>query len=97
MFAGGNAGYAAAYSAKQLGIPATIVIPGSTPEFVADQMRDIKAHVIRHGQVSSNNVFQQPQVGSTPEFVGDQMKDIKAHVIRHGQVSSNHSDTREYP
>ncbi|XP_072044435.1 L-serine dehydratase/L-threonine deaminase-like isoform X1 [Amphiura filiformis] len=48
---GGNAGYAAAYAAKQLGIPATIVIPGSTPEFVADNMRDVKAHVIRHGKV----------------------------------------------
>ena len=51
LFPGGNAGYAAAYAAKQLGVPATIVLPGSTPEFVADDLRDINANVLRHGQV----------------------------------------------
>ncbi len=53
IYLGGNAGIAAAYAAKQLGIPATIVIPGSTPEFVADNLKDINANVIRHGQVRS--------------------------------------------
>ncbi|KAL4224174.1 hypothetical protein ACF0H5_017627 [Mactra antiquata] len=37
---GGNAGLAAAYAAKSLGIPATIVLPQSTPTFVADKLRD---------------------------------------------------------
>lgn len=37
---GGNAGLAAAFAAKILGIPATIVLPESTPSFVADKLRD---------------------------------------------------------
>ena len=36
---GGNAGLAA-YAAKQLGIPAIIVLPQSTPDFVADKLRE---------------------------------------------------------
>lgn len=37
---GGNAGLAAAYAAKTIGVPATIVLPESTPGFVADKLRD---------------------------------------------------------
>lgn len=36
---GGNAGLAAAYSAQALKIPARIVLPKSTPNFVADKLR----------------------------------------------------------
>jgi hypothetical protein len=35
---GGNAGFAAAYAARKLGIPITIYIPGSTPLFVKDRL-----------------------------------------------------------
>ena len=41
---GGNAGLAAAYAAKQLNIPAIIVLPQSTPDFVADKLRDEVTH-----------------------------------------------------
>lgn len=37
---GGNAGMAAAYAAMSMGLPATIVLPESTPSFVADKLRD---------------------------------------------------------
>ncbi|XP_052226890.1 serine dehydratase-like isoform X1 [Dreissena polymorpha] len=37
---GGNAGLAAAYGAKMMGLPATIVLPQSTPAFVADKLRN---------------------------------------------------------
>jgi len=31
---GGNAGYAVAYSARELGVAATVVVPRTTPEFM---------------------------------------------------------------
>ncbi|KAK6192327.1 hypothetical protein SNE40_003812 [Patella caerulea] len=37
---GGNAGMAAAYAARQLKTPCTIVLPESTPEFIAHKLRD---------------------------------------------------------
>ncbi|KAJ8312476.1 hypothetical protein KUTeg_009849 [Tegillarca granosa] len=48
---GGNAGLAAAYAAKQLKVPATIVLPTTTPDFVADKLRDYGAEVQVHGSV----------------------------------------------
>ncbi|XP_063971079.1 L-serine dehydratase/L-threonine deaminase-like isoform X1 [Lytechinus pictus] len=48
---GGNAGYAAAYAARQLGMPAIVVVPESTPKFMADKIRDLGANVIVHGKV----------------------------------------------
>ena len=54
---GGNAGIAAAYSARQLAMPATIIIPESTPTSVADILRDEGANVIVHGKVSISQLF----------------------------------------
>ncbi|XP_022085865.1 L-serine dehydratase/L-threonine deaminase-like isoform X2 [Acanthaster planci] len=51
---GGNAGFATAYAARQLGMPATIVIPESTPTFVADGLRNEGANVIVRGKVWDN-------------------------------------------
>ncbi|KAI8513216.1 hypothetical protein Bbelb_098550 [Branchiostoma belcheri] len=36
---GGNAGLAAAYSARKLGVPATIIVPESTPTFTVERLR----------------------------------------------------------
>lgn len=47
---GGNAGLAAAYAARAVGIPATVILPDSTPEFVADKLRGLGADVWRHGK-----------------------------------------------
>eukprot|EP01125_Pyxidicula_operculata_P017125 TRINITY_DN5967_c0_g1_i1.p2 TRINITY_DN5967_c0_g1~~TRINITY_DN5967_c0_g1_i1.p2 ORF type:complete len:315 (+),score=57.77 TRINITY_DN5967_c0_g1_i1:1659-2603(+) len=46
---GGNAGLAVAYSARKLGVPATIVIPKSTPSFMQDKINLEGAEVIVHG------------------------------------------------
>ncbi|XP_048732850.2 L-serine dehydratase/L-threonine deaminase-like [Ostrea edulis] len=48
---GGNGGLAAAYAARCLHIPSTIVLPTTTPEFVAEKLRDQEATVVVHGSV----------------------------------------------
>ncbi|XP_072164339.1 L-serine dehydratase/L-threonine deaminase-like [Diadema setosum] len=48
---GGNAGIAAAYAARQLGMGATVVVPESTPKFVAGKLEELGADVIVHGRV----------------------------------------------
>jgi L-serine/L-threonine ammonia-lyase len=46
---GGNAGYAAAYAGKQLGVPATIVVPETTSVEVQQRIAALGAHVIIKG------------------------------------------------
>ncbi len=46
---GGNAGLAVAYSAKELSIPATVVIPVTTPPFMKAKIEAEGAEVIVHG------------------------------------------------
>lgn len=48
---GGNAGMAAAYSALKLNIPCTIVLPKTTPGFIAEKLRHLDAEVVIHGSV----------------------------------------------
>ena len=48
---GGNAGLAAAYIARELGLPITVVIPTTTPPFIADKLREEGANVEVVGQV----------------------------------------------
>ena len=48
---GGNAGLAAAYSAKELGIPITVVVPEPTPDFIVKKLRDEGATVEVVGKV----------------------------------------------
>lgn len=52
---GGNAGMAAAYSARQLGVPATIVVPSVTPNQTVERLKDEGANVIIHGKVCHHN------------------------------------------
>ncbi|KAJ8380287.1 hypothetical protein SKAU_G00010650 [Synaphobranchus kaupii] len=47
---GGNAGMAAAYSARRLGVPATIVVPVVTPNFTVQRLKDEGATVLVHGK-----------------------------------------------
>uniref|UniRef100_A0A3Q0T3P2 L-serine ammonia-lyase n=1 Tax=Amphilophus citrinellus TaxID=61819 RepID=A0A3Q0T3P2_AMPCI len=37
---GGNAGMAAAYAARKMGVPATIIVPSSTPQLVVQRLQD---------------------------------------------------------
>ncbi|XP_062378688.1 serine dehydratase-like [Sardina pilchardus] len=48
---GGNAGMATAYAARKLGIPATIVLPTSSPELVVQKLKDQGATVKVVGKV----------------------------------------------
>uniref|UniRef100_A0A8C7XFW9 L-serine ammonia-lyase n=1 Tax=Oryzias sinensis TaxID=183150 RepID=A0A8C7XFW9_9TELE len=48
---GGNAGMAAAYAARKLGVPATIVVPASTPQLVVQRLKDEGAAVRIAGKV----------------------------------------------
>ena len=36
---GGNAGLASVYSAQELGVPITVVVPETTPEFIVEKIR----------------------------------------------------------
>lgn len=42
---------AAAYSARQLGVPATIVVPSVTPNPTVERLKDEGATVVIHGKV----------------------------------------------
>ena len=53
MAVGGNAGLAAAYSARKLNIPCTVVVPGTTPAFMVERLREEGATVEICGNVSS--------------------------------------------
>lgn len=48
---GGNAGMAAALVARKMGVPATIVIPSSSPELVVQRLQDQGATVKISGKV----------------------------------------------
>ncbi|KAG7193222.1 uncharacterized protein KQ657_000984 [Scheffersomyces spartinae] len=47
---GGNAGMAAAYASKQMGVPCTVVLPQTTKQLVIDKLKDdLEAEVIVRG------------------------------------------------
>ncbi|XP_044022418.1 serine dehydratase-like isoform X1 [Siniperca chuatsi] len=48
---GGNAGMAAAYVARKMGVPATIVVPSSSPQLVVQRLQDQGAAVKITGKV----------------------------------------------
>ncbi|XP_069475332.1 L-serine dehydratase/L-threonine deaminase-like [Ambystoma mexicanum] len=53
---GGNAGLAAAYSARKLGIPATILVPTTTPSFTIDRLKDEGAEVCVVGEMLDDTI-----------------------------------------
>ncbi|MBN3309336.1 L-serine dehydratase/L-threonine deaminase [Amia ocellicauda] len=53
---GGNAGMAAAYSARKLGIPATIMVPTSTPSFTIQRLKDEGATVSVEGEMLDETI-----------------------------------------
>lgn len=48
---GGNAGLAAAYAAKNLGVRATVVLPSTTPKSIHARLKRYGADVVVHGNV----------------------------------------------
>jgi len=60
---GGNAGLAAAYAARQLNMPSTIVVPTKSYPFLIEKIRKEKAEVLVHGaQWSESNELAQEVV-----------------------------------
>uniref|UniRef100_A0A8C8R7B6 L-serine dehydratase/L-threonine deaminase n=1 Tax=Pelusios castaneus TaxID=367368 RepID=A0A8C8R7B6_9SAUR len=55
---GGNAGLAAAHSARKLGIPATILVPTSTPAFTIERLKDEGATVCIVGEMLDESIEQ---------------------------------------
>ncbi|XP_061459238.1 L-serine dehydratase/L-threonine deaminase [Rhineura floridana] len=53
---GGNAGLAAAYSARMLGIPATIYVPKSTPPFTVERLKDEGGTVCVVGEILDESI-----------------------------------------
>ncbi|XP_058889341.1 L-serine dehydratase/L-threonine deaminase-like [Acipenser ruthenus] len=53
---GGNAGLAAAYSARKLGVPATILVPSSTPSFTIQRLKDEGASVSVVGEMLDETI-----------------------------------------
>ena len=47
----GNAGLAAAYSARQLKIPITVIVPETAPQIIRDKLTEYGAEVRVHGKV----------------------------------------------
>ncbi|KAG7264888.1 hypothetical protein CRUP_007327, partial [Coryphaenoides rupestris] len=67
---GGNAGMAAAYSARQLGIPATIVVPSVTPDPTVQRLKDEGADVIIHGKALNDSIsYGEKLVDNNPGWV----------------------------
>ncbi|KAL4646587.1 L-serine dehydratase/L-threonine deaminase [Arapaima gigas] len=67
---GGNAGMAAAYSARRLGVPATIVVPVVTPDFTVERLKDEGATVVVCGKVLKDSIeYGQQLVANNPGWV----------------------------
>ena len=48
---GGNAGYAAAYAGQALGVPVSVVVPSTTPDFMRERIAALGAAVTVEGEV----------------------------------------------
>uniref|UniRef100_A0A8C8MK45 L-serine dehydratase/L-threonine deaminase n=1 Tax=Oncorhynchus tshawytscha TaxID=74940 RepID=A0A8C8MK45_ONCTS len=67
---GGNAGMAAAYSARKLGVPATIVVPSVTPKPTVERLRDEGANVVIHGKTLNESIeYGQQLVANNPGWI----------------------------
>ncbi|KAH0625438.1 hypothetical protein JD844_014955 [Phrynosoma platyrhinos] len=67
---GGNAGLAAAYSARRLGIPATIYVPTSTPAFTVERLKDEGSNVCVEGEMLAESTKAAKElVKNNPEWV----------------------------
>ncbi|KXJ27560.1 serine dehydratase-like [Exaiptasia diaphana] len=65
---GGNAGLAAAYSARKLNVPCTIIVPSTTPAFMVKRLEEEKAKVIVHGDVWNDADALAQELCKDPEY-----------------------------
>lgn len=54
---GGNAGLAAVFCARELGVPITVVVPESTPAFIVSKLKEEGAAVEIVGKVTNQWEF----------------------------------------
>ena len=73
---GGNAGLAAAYIARELGLPITVIVPQTTPSFIADKLREEGASVEIVGKVSASHSVQEMR-----ECSPCKMTSLSGHLI----------------
>ncbi|XP_072839772.2 L-serine dehydratase/L-threonine deaminase [Pogona vitticeps] len=67
---GGNAGLAVAYSARMLGVPATIYVPTSTPAFTINRLKDEGSKVCVEGEMLAESTKAAKElVKNNPEWV----------------------------
>ncbi len=90
---GGNAGYATAFAAQRLGVPATIVVPETTAEDVRARMRALGAEVVAHGQVwDSAHTY---ALARCAEQHGNYVHPFDDPVVWHGNASMMHEVARD--
>ncbi|KAK3710180.1 hypothetical protein QZH41_010570, partial [Actinostola sp. cb2023] len=65
---GGNAGLAAAYSARKLHISCTIIVPSTTPDFMVKRLEEEGAKVIIHGDVWNEADVRARELTKNPEY-----------------------------
>ncbi|XP_041668081.1 serine dehydratase-like [Cheilinus undulatus] len=65
---GGNAGMATAYVARKMGVPATIVIPSSSPQLVVQKLQDQDATVKIAGRVWDDSNAEALRLAETEEL-----------------------------
>lgn len=61
---------AAAYSARKLGVPATIIVPSVTPKPTVERLRDEGANVVIHGKALNESIeYGQQLVANNPGWI----------------------------
>ncbi|KFP03743.1 Serine dehydratase-like, partial [Calypte anna] len=81
---GGNAGLAAAYAAKKLGLPVTIVVPSTTSQTTVHKLEELGAEVEVSGQVWDDANTRALELAKTEGWVS-------IHPFDHPLVWQGHS------
>lgn len=64
---GGNAGFAAAYAGRRLGMPVTVVVPESTPTETCNRLREQGAEVVVVGEVWDESDSHAKKLATNPD------------------------------
>lgn len=92
---GGNAGYAVAFSAQRLAVPATIVVPETTAPEVRARMRELGAEVIAHGVVwDTAHAY---ALSLAAERGGDYVHPFDDPIVWRGNASMIHELAQDLP
>ena len=80
---GGNAGLAAAYSARKLGVSCTVVVPGTTPAFMVERLREERAVVEICGDVGNKWL---PVLFNNSYYYSLRWRWVAVHICRRCKV-----------